>query len=90
MAGNSGKRRIEFILTSPDAKKVTLAGSFNDWSIEKHPMKQDGDGFWKRVLMLAPGSHEYKFWVDGRWEEDPRNERRCPNGFGGCNNVVKV
>jgi len=90
MAGTFGKRRVEFTLTRPDATKVALVGSFNNWSIDKHPMHSNGDGTWKKIAMLPPGTHEYKFWVDGRWEEDPQNERCCPNCFGGFNSVVKV
>lgn len=84
------QRRINFVLDAPDAHEVYLAGSFNNWSITKHPMKQNGDRRWKKTVVLGPGDHEYKFWVDGRWTEDPQNERRCVNRFGTVNNIVKV
>ena len=86
----SGRRRITFAFEAPDAGEVFLAGSFNGWSLKKHPMKRGGNGGWTRSVMLFPGSYEYKFYVDGQWCEDPLNERCCPNCFGGLNSVVKV
>lgn len=83
-------KRINFVLDAPEAQEVSLVGSFNDWSVKKHPMKKDGGNAWKKTVMLAPGNYEYKFWVDGRWVEDPQNERRCANSFGTVNSVVKV
>ncbi len=87
---SSGRRKITFAFEAPGAREVVLAGSFNDWSLKKHPMKRDGQGVWTRSVMLLPGSYEYKYYVDGQWCEDPCNERCCPNCFGGSNNVVKV
>jgi 1,4-alpha-glucan branching enzyme len=82
--------KVEFVLEAPEAQTVYLAGSFNDWSIEKHPMKKNNGSPWKKSLLLPPGEHEYKFWVDGHWTEDPQNERRRPNRFGTLNSIVKV
>ena len=84
------RHKINFLLEAPDAKTVFLAGSFNDWSVKTHPMKNDGKGVWTRNLLLFPGSYEYKFFVDGQWREDPCNERCCANCFGSLNNVVQV
>jgi 1,4-alpha-glucan branching enzyme len=68
-------RRIDFILDAPHAQSVLLVGTFNDWSLTKHPMKKDAQGQWKKTVMLTPGTHEYKFVVDGQWIEDPKNEQ---------------
>lgn len=84
------RRRIEFVYEAPDATSVVLAGSFNDWSLNKHPMQKGVDGIWRKTLVLPMGDYEYKFWVDGQWRHDPRNERCCPNCFGSLNSVVYV
>lgn len=90
-AGKAVKRKkVDFVLEAPNAGQVYLAGSFNDWSPEKHPMKKNGNGTWRRSLMLPVGAYEYKFVVDGRWIEDPDNERRCANCFGSLNSIVQV
>jgi peroxiredoxin len=69
-----------------DAKTVTLAGSFNDWNKERHPMKgPDPDGYYLLTLNLKPGQHEYKFVINGeQWTHDPEN----PNRRGPFNNTV--
>ncbi len=83
-------RRIEFNLDAPHAQSVFLVGTFNNWSLTKHPMKKDSQGLWKKTLLLTPGTHEYKFVVDGTWIEDPQNERRTLNTFGSANSIVQV
>jgi 1,4-alpha-glucan branching enzyme len=87
---NKKRRSLTFILEASEAKKVFLAGDFNDWSPEKHPMRKDDNGTWKKRLILFPGNYEYKFLVDGQWKEDPRNNRRCPNCFGSYNSVIRL
>jgi 1,4-alpha-glucan branching enzyme len=84
------RKRIDFLFDAPDAAAVFLAGSFNGWSLRSHPMKKSADGIWKKTMILPPGDYEYKFWVDGRWREDPRNERCRTNCFGSLNSIVCV
>jgi 1,4-alpha-glucan branching enzyme len=79
-----------FSLEASEAKEVFLTGDFNHWSPEKHPMRKDENGTWKKRVMLSPGSYEYKFLVDGQWREDPRKNLRCPNRFGSYNSVVRL
>jgi 1,4-alpha-glucan branching enzyme len=87
---NSIQRRVTFSLSAPTAKEVSLGGNFNNWDLAAHPMKKDANGVWKKTLVLAPGRYDYKFLVDNRWENDPKNDKTCPNSFGTQNNVIKV
>lgn len=84
------KQKITFSLEAPEAQEVHLVGEFNDWENGVHRMKTDGKGVWVRSVMLQPGTFEYKFWVDGQWVADPRNERVCLNCFGTTNSIVRV
>ncbi|MCU0538390.1 MAG: isoamylase early set domain-containing protein [Desulfobacterales bacterium] len=84
------RRRIEFVLDSPQAKQVILMGDFNQWDPKVHPMKKDSGGLWRRRVMIHPGRYEYRFWVDGEWVNDPQNPERCPNCFGSENNLITV
>jgi len=84
------KRRVMFSLEAPNAKAVMVAGDFNRWNVKTHPMKKDNGGVWKKALMVSPGRYEYKFLVDGRWRNDPKNDKTCPNCFGTQNNVLIV
>ena len=64
------KRKGIFKIRAPGAKRVQLAGEFNDWDPDSHPLERDDEGFWKVGLRLAPGKYEYKLLVDGSWWED--------------------
>jgi 1,4-alpha-glucan branching enzyme len=84
------RRRVEFALDMPHARQVLLMGDFNRWNAKAHPMRKDENGLWRKVVMVFPGRYEYRFRVDGEWQNDPANERRCPNCFGSENNVIDV
>jgi 1,4-alpha-glucan branching enzyme len=84
------RRRIEFLLETPDAQQVILMGDFNHWDPKIHPMRKHADGVWRKIVMIFPGRYEYRFWVDGEWYNDPNNLQRCPNCFGSENNVIEV
>ncbi len=84
------RKKVTFSLENDEAKEVFLTGDFNDWHSEKHPMRKDGNGTWKKQVMLFPGNYEYKFLVDGQWKEDPQNDQLHPNCFGTFNNVINV
>ena len=82
--------KITFSLTSPDAKEVILMGDFNQWNPKVHPMKKNKTGVWEKVTLLFPGTYEYRFMVDGHWQNDPNNHQTCANQFGTINNVLVV
>ncbi|MFO7653503.1 MAG: alpha-amylase family glycosyl hydrolase [Candidatus Krumholzibacteriia bacterium] len=91
LAAPADAAEVEFAHRAPGAKAVYLAGSFNDWDPAARPMSdEDGDGTWTAVVELAPGTHQYKFVVDGDWHADPGNPTGVDDGFGGRNSVVEV
>jgi len=84
------RRRVTLTLEAPNAEAVFLMGDFNQWNKKVHPMKKEGDGSWKKIIMILPGIYEYRFLVDGQWWNDPANEQVCSNSFGTINNVLEV
>jgi len=82
-------RKVLFEFLAPEARAVHLAGDFNQWDANAHPMKKDKNGKWATTLSLKPGRYEYRFVVDGKWENDPACSNCVPNEFGSCN-CVKV
>lgn len=87
---NMKRRRVTFSIEAPSAEKVTLTGDFNDWNVKKHPMKNQGNGMWNKTVMLQPGKYEYKFVIDGNWQEDPGNQQICANRFGTLNSILDL
>ncbi|MFO7739227.1 MAG: glycogen-binding domain-containing protein [Desulfatiglandaceae bacterium] len=84
------KRRIEFRIFAPEAEKVLLSGSFNEWSENSDPMKRDETGTWKKIKMLPRGLYEYKFVIDGIWTLDPNCRDTVPNKYGSQNSALEV
>jgi len=83
-------QQIEFSFRAPDAKKVYIAGTFNDWDTKSMPMKKGNDGTWRIMVKLSPGNYEYKYFVDGTWAEDVPGAELAPNPFGTNNCVIGV
>ena len=87
---SQGVKKISFEYFAPQAGKVFLAGTFNRWSLDACPLKKDRSGKWRVELELHPGRHEYRYVVDGAWENDQRPVECVPNAFGFWNCVVTV
>lgn len=49
----------------PDAKRVSLAGSFNNWRSDEVFLSRMNNG-WIYSYYLGPGNHQYQFHVDGK------------------------
>ncbi len=70
-APKAAKIAVEFVADCPLATTVSVAGTFNDWAIDKDMLKKDKKtGLWKAKMNLAAGDYEYKFVCDGKnWDE---------------------
>src|SRR5512139_324520 len=90
LRGKSLSRKVIFEFSAPEAKGVSVAGIFNQWNVQANPMKKDKKGKWKATVSLEPGGYEYRFFVDGNWENDPSCSCCVPNEFGGRNCVRMV
>lgn len=72
-------------------RRVGVAGNFNAWSADSHPMRRDeARGIFEITLELPPGRHAYRLVIDGRWTADPFNSRFELNPFGEPNSVIEV
>jgi 1,4-alpha-glucan branching enzyme len=70
--------------------KVFLCGEFNSWNPEDTRMKRQKDGTYRAKLKLEPGEYQYKFVVDGQWQNDPEADGQIINEFGSANSVARV
>lgn len=84
------ERKVVFEFYAPLSEKVELAGDFNSWKPAGAPLKKDPHGKWKIELRLKPGRYEYRFKVDGTWQNDQNPCEMSPNPFGTWNCVIKV
>lgn len=83
-------KKVKFYLDGfLNAKKVILAGSFNNWSENSYEMQKAENG-WIYTTRLPYGKHHYKFIVDGDWKTDPSNPVKEFDGHGNINSVKMV
>ena len=87
----TGLRAMAITFAAPEASAVSIVGDFNDWLVARHPLEMTDGQNWHITLQLAPGTYQYKFFIDGiRWEEDPQNPNRVANEFGTANSILEV
>ena len=65
------KVTVVFEANCPLATTVSVAGSFNNWAVDKDMLKKDKKtGLWTGKVTLDAGDYEYKFVCDGQyWDE---------------------
>jgi 1,4-alpha-glucan branching enzyme len=86
----SNKQKVSFNLLAPQAQNVLLAADFTNWEQSPLSLKKMKGGLWKGSVSLPPGSYEYRFIVDGQWQDDPDCPNHRLNRFGVQNCVCKV
>ena len=56
---------VPFSVLLPEAERVYLLGSFNDWNISDDALMTNDHGVWRKTLSLEKGEHAYKFKAEG-------------------------
>ena len=84
-------KEVTFEYYAPEAKQVTLAGTFNNWDSKQIPLKKEKTGRWSTQIALNPGCYEYKFVIDqSKWEPDQRTSQTTTNTYGSANSIIEV
>jgi 1,4-alpha-glucan branching enzyme len=72
-----------------EADEAYLVGDFNGWDRLATPMQRLKDGRHKVVLELDPNQeYQFRYLLDGDWDNDWQADRYEPNPFGSDNSVV--
>ena len=56
-------------------RDVKLAGSFNDWRPDQGVVTRTANDIVEKIVLLMPGTYQYRLVVDGLWQEDPFQSR---------------
>jgi len=72
-----------------NAKKVIVAGNFNDWNTKELKMEKTSSG-WQLPVFLKEGTYAYKFIVDNVWINDPANKIVRKDGYGNQNSYFSI
>jgi chromosome partitioning protein len=76
------------------AGDVRIAGDFNGWvpdrGVRSLIASEGQERVWTKVLILEPGTYQYRYVVDGEWREDPTNPQSAPGPTGQPNSILHV
>ena len=92
---SNGSCKVTFRLpkeAAQGARRVTIAGDFNNWDATAAPLKRLKNGEFTLTMEL-PRNKEYRFkyLIDSeRWENDWHADKYVPNSFGNDDSVVVV
>lgn len=87
---NTNGKQQTFSMTAPDATSVMLVGEFTHWQEKPIALKKGSGGMWHTAVDLTPGTHPYRFIVDGQWCDDPECTLRVANPYGSENSIRQV
>jgi 1,4-alpha-glucan branching enzyme len=80
----------KFSYATTDAHNVQLVGDFTNWEERPIRLRKEPNGVWQAAVRLEPGTHYYRFLVDGQWRDDPECPLFVPNPYGGHDAVRQV
>ncbi len=81
---------VLFTYNDKFAKRVSVAGTFNNWEKDQYFMSKNQNGIWSIVIQLPRGKYYYKFNVDGIWKYDPENPQKVDDKQGDYKSVLEV
>lgn len=84
--------KVTFSLPAEEATKVTVLGTFNDWNETKAvELKKAKNGTFKGTVDLEKdNSYEFRYLVDGTYQNDEQADSFAENVFGSENCVLHV
>ena len=84
--------KVTFTVPAAEAEQVTVAGNWNEWNTEVEPLKKLKNGTFKGTVNLESGqAYEFKYVVDGQWQNDVEADGYAWNDYAAAeNSVIKL
>ena len=81
--------KVTFTVPAENAKKVAVVGSFNEWNDKATPLKKLKNGSFKGTVALQSGiSHEFRYLIDGEYQNEIEADTYAWNDYAGAENSV--
>lgn len=81
--------KVTFTIAAKDANEVSVVGDFNNWNKEEGALGKLKNGSFKGTFDIPTNaSYEYKYLIDGIYENEEDADRYQFNGFSGTENSV--
>lgn len=83
--------KVTFTVPAKEANEVVVAGNWNEWNTTAEPLKKLKNGTFKTTVDLETGSsYEFKYIVDGQWQNDEQADAYAWNDFASENGVLNL
>ncbi len=83
--------KVTFTVPAEEANEVVVAGNWNEWNATAEPLKKLKNGTFKTTVDLESGSsYEFKYIVDGEWQNDDQADAYSWNEFATENGVLNL
>jgi len=81
--------KVTFSLEAKEANQVSVIGDFNDWKIEDGALSKLKNGTFKGTFEVSKDSaYEFKYVVDGTYQNEPEADSFKWNDYAGAENSV--
>ncbi|WP_421807929.1 isoamylase early set domain-containing protein [Flagellimonas sp.] len=81
--------KVTFTVPAEEAKTVAVVGDFNKWNPKKSTLKKLKNGTFKGTFELpVENSYEFRYLIDGAYENDGEADRFQWNDYAGAENAV--
>ncbi|PIB33786.1 glycoside hydrolase [Gaetbulibacter sp. 5U11] len=81
--------KVTFTVPAANASQVTVAGNWNEWNTEVEPLKKLKNGTFKGTVNLEAGQdYEFKYIVDGQWENEVEADAYVWSDYAATDNSV--
>jgi 1,4-alpha-glucan branching enzyme len=81
--------KVTFSIQPEGADNVAVVGSFNGWGESVNPLNKLKNGTFKGTIDLESGtSYEFRYLVDGNYENDEEADGYAWSDFAGAENGV--
>lgn len=83
--------KVTFTVPAEEAKKVAVVGTFNEWNPKKNTLKKLKNGSFKGTFDFpTENSYEFKYVVDGEWQNESEADAFTKNEFAQENSVLNL
>lgn len=81
--------KVTFTVPAEEAKKVVVAGNWNEWNAKAEPLKKLKNGTFKTTIDLESGnSYEFRYIVDGQWINEEQADAYAWSDYASAENSV--
>lgn len=81
--------KVTFTVEAKDAETVAVVGDFNNWSPEAGALAKQKNGTFKATIEVAKdANYEFKYFVDGTYQNEPEADSFQWNAFANAENSV--